>query len=364
MRRALIFLVLVSAVVVVVHNKQSRRCAPPETSAATNSASPKEMHKTRIAARSHSGRAAQQASNRRSIQDLLKTGLDNLPKLTAEQAELYLQANHRNAGSLLAAWQTTGETRYLHEAWEKSPHDAHVDFSVAFRADFTPEERRQALENLKQADPNNALGNYLSAAQDFKSGQQSEALQELTAGAAKSTLSDYYRDFAQNAVEAYEAAGYPATEAKMLGEGGVMLPDLAQLKSVGKDLVALSQSYQQAGDAASAQSALQMAMNLGDQVRNEPQAPLITTLVGIAMDRIALDAMDPAAPYGNSGQTVQDQINTLVQQRQNIRDLNNQAQGLWDAMSDQDFGDFYNRRTLFGELAAEQWIVTKFGQTQ
>src|ERR1039457_2353792 len=49
-----------------------------------------------------------------------------LPKLTLEQIESYLAANQRNAGTLLAAYQATGDKRWLQEAKEQYPNDPSV----------------------------------------------------------------------------------------------------------------------------------------------------------------------------------------------------------------------------------------------
>lgn len=285
---------------------------------------------------------------------------EEIPKLSPAQVEPFLSSNRRSAGSLLAAFRTTGEVGYLREAMEKYPNDPRVNYAAAMRADLTPEERHQALENLK-SDPNNALGNYLSAFADFKSGDQAAALQEMAAAGKKPGWQDYTADFIQNSEEAYRAAGYSEAEAKAMGASGVPLPDLSEFKSVGKNLVELAKTYQQSGDAASAQAALQSAMNIGQQVNSATQQPPITTLVGIAIERMALETMDPGAPYGDSGQTVQDQINALVQQREAIRNLSKQESGLLGSMSDTDLVTYYDRLKTFGWLSAAQWAVEKYG---
>src|SRR5579859_3146186 len=46
----------------------------------------------------------------------------NFPKLTLAQVEPYLQANHRNAESLLAAFATTGDRAFVREAMQKFPN--------------------------------------------------------------------------------------------------------------------------------------------------------------------------------------------------------------------------------------------------
>jgi hypothetical protein len=95
---------------------------------------------------------------------------EELPKLSPEQVQSYLEKNHRSVESLLAAFHATDDPAYLREAMERYPADPRLDY-VAWRRSQSPEERRQWLDAFKQSAPDNALANYLSARDYFKSGQ-------------------------------------------------------------------------------------------------------------------------------------------------------------------------------------------------
>src|SRR5437588_1782 len=82
----------------------------------------------------------------------------------------------------------------LGEAVDKFPADPQVAFERAFQKGASPEERAQALEAFKNADPNNSLPNYLSASDYFKAGKVDEALQELKAASAKPQFQDFTPD--------------------------------------------------------------------------------------------------------------------------------------------------------------------------
>ncbi|WP_150107483.1 hypothetical protein, partial [Pedosphaera parvula] len=197
---------------------------------------------------------------------LLRAGKE-LPKLNLSQLQTYLDANHRSAASLLAAFRATGDASLLQEAREKFPNDPRVAF-VAIYQNGSPEERRQWIDNLKQSAPDNALGDYVSAFDHFKSGQTDQAVQDLVAASGKSKWQDYSMDSMQNAEEAYRAAGYSEAEAKAAAVMGQPLPQLAELKGLGRNLGELANSYRQAGDEASAQAALQMGLNLGQRLED------------------------------------------------------------------------------------------------
>jgi hypothetical protein len=106
-------------------------------------------------------------------------------------------------------------------------------------------------------------------------------------------------------------------------------------------------------------------VNLGRNVDdNESGAPfLINTLVGMNIERNALSAMDPSAPYGSDGQTVQDQLNQLAQQKTALKNLNDQFNTTAvPAMSQQDWISYQQRQNIFGEAAADQWAIAKYGR--
>ena len=300
-------------------------------------------------------------------EDLQPTNLysrfkDNAPKLTAAQVEAYLKANRTNAASLLAAYRTSGDPALLKEAMEKFPDDPQVAFEAVLDKDLSPEQQRQWLNTFEQDAPNNALANYLSAFNYFNSGQIDQGVQELSTASGKQP-NDYTLARAQDDEEAYLSAGYSAAEAERISDGWLMIPQLSQVKKLGVDLVDLAKAYNQSGDRASGQAAFQMAINLGQRYADPSNDPmLIHQLVGSAIEKIALSAMDPNSSYGDNGQTVQDQLNQIAQNRAAINELVQQATPWLPTMSDQDILNYENRRRAFGEVAALQWVASKYGQ--
>ena len=282
------------------------------------------------------------------------------PKLTVEQVEAYLKANGRKASNLLAAYRTSGDPALLEEAMQNYPNSPQVAFEAGIKKDLSPEQRRQWLNTFEQTAPDNALANYLSARDYFNAGQTDQAVQELATAAGKQQFQDYTLDRRQDDEEAYLAAGYSAAAAKMIASGQVELPQLSELKQLGLQMVDLSKSYQQAGDDTSVQAVLNMAVGLGQSYG--PGDCAISHLVGLAIERNALNAMDPGSPCGGNGQTVQDQLNQIALQKAAITSLFNQGTPLLEAMSDLDWISYIDRDKSCGEEAAMQWAVSKFGQ--
>jgi RNA polymerase sigma factor (sigma-70 family) len=176
---------------------------------------------------------------------------------------------------------------------------------------------------------------------------------------------DYSLEFVQNGEEAYLAAGYSSAEAKTPASMELLLPQLAELKQLDRQIVDLAASYRQAGDDASARIALLMGANLGqryNQPNGSPGEALVSQLVGIAIERIALNAMDPAAPYGSDGSTVKDRLDQLAQQDAQLRSRSQQVSAMLPTMSDQDWISYKDRWRSFGEAAAEHWLISKYGR--
>jgi hypothetical protein len=289
------------------------------------------------------------------------------PKLTSEQIAPFLAQNHRNAASLLAAYRATGDRAYLLEAMERFPKDPGVALLAFYRGipsgdlrAAASEQRRQWLETFQQAAPDNALADYLSAFDHFKAGQPDLAAQEVLAGAGKPGLQDYLVDQIQNTEEAYRAAGYSEAEAKAYGMSGMRVTHLTELNLLGGELIKLARSYQQAGDNASANAAFQMAIQLSERLGQPGSLTVVPTYASINIQREVLKSMDPNSVYGSNGQTVQDQLNALNERLATLKDIGKQAREILPSLTDQDLISYFDRTTLFGEEAAQRWLVSKY----
>jgi RNA polymerase sigma factor (sigma-70 family) len=289
--------------------------------------------------------------------------LETKERLSAAQVEAYLSENRRSAASLLAAFRTTRDEALLEEAMQKFPNNPQVAFEAALRKEATPAERHHWLEAMKQAAPQNSLADYLSALDQFKAGQTDQAVQELLSASGKQELQDYSRQRSQDDEEAYRVAGYSVHEAKLIAAAHLLLPHLAQMRELGNYIVDLAKSYAQAGDASSAQNALQMGITMGRRFGDpSPGESLIGQLVGIAVERTTLGAMDPKAISGADGQTVEERLKQLTERRSAIQQLSHEAESLWPTLPDEDWISFNDRSKVFGEEAALRWVTSKYSQ--
>jgi tetratricopeptide (TPR) repeat protein len=245
---------------------------------------------------------------------------------------------------------------------EQFPHDPQVAYEAAMRQGLSTDQRRAWLDAFKQAAPDNTLANYLSAREFIQAGQVDQAVQELITAAGKPQFQDYTIERAQDDVEAYLSAGYSAAEAERIALSWLELPQLAPIKQLGHDLVALAKAYDQSADHDSAQAALQIALQMGQRYSDVPNAALISQMVGLAVERLALETMDPNSPCRPNGQTAQNRLAEIAQQKALVQDLDRRSEPLMPRLSDQDVLNFENRRLRFGEVAAMQWVLSRHEQ--
>ena len=99
-----------------------------------------------------------------------------------------------------------------------------------------------------------------------------------------------------------------------------------------------------------------------DTLVQTPQITLIQELVGMAIQRIALNGMNPSSPYGQAGQTVQDQIDALAARRKAMRTLTSESAPILMSLSDEDTVHYFDRSRMYGEVAALRWVMTKSPQ--
>jgi hypothetical protein len=58
----------------------------------------------------------------------------HVPKLSIEQAEKFLAENQRSAASLVAAFRTSGEEKFMAEAMQEFPNDPQVAFESTLQS--------------------------------------------------------------------------------------------------------------------------------------------------------------------------------------------------------------------------------------
>ena len=281
------------------------------------------------------------------------------PALPREKGEDYVERCKRDAPSLLAAYRLTRDKSYLTEAAQSHPHDPRIQIAMLGDASLPPDQRAQWLERLKQSAPDNALGNYLSAAELFKSKQPERALQELAAAAGKARFDDYATADIQATEEMLLFAGRSPVEAKGTAFAGTLLPHLQSLTAVSREMAALQKDQVARGDTASAEAVATLGLSIARQINTGPsRGILIEQLVAMAFEKRVLEPLDQNRSYEFLRQTPAERLAVLQTQRDEIRSLTQKLDAFDPAsgLTEPELLVYFERMKSAGELEALRWL--------
>jgi tetratricopeptide (TPR) repeat protein len=271
-------------------------------------------------------------------------------KLTATQIHAFVNARNRSVDALLSAFRLGGDEAYLQEAIERFPDHPQVLFASLSQA-HDPAKRLAILENLKRVEPGNALGNCLAARALFDLGRKDEALAEMQKVAGK-PVNDFTIASAQNDEEAYLSAGYPPAKAKMAALFGSTKRELLQLRGLGDSMGQLRESYQSAGDADSAQAVRDLQIGLARQLQEG--GTIVDVLVGMVVEKQALKGLDSDEQRAR--------LEEIAQRKEYLTGNTKRVTALMDdpSVAEGDWLLFFDRAKLFGETAANEWMLEKY----
>lgn len=278
--------------------------------------------------------------------------------LPREKIAAWLEKSRTNAESLLAARQAGGDTEYLRQALAQFPNDPRVLCSAIVLKSDSPEAQRERLDRFKAAAPDNALADYLSARDHLKNSRPAEALQDLAQAMQKTKFQDYTVEAAQAAEELYLSAGKSEAEARTLACAGVLLPQLAELKGLGRDMVELQKQYLQAGDTTSAQTLTEYGLQLSRQLETgEGSRTMIGQLVGQAIESMLLKQLEPSQSYDFLGGTPEQRAAQLSEQKSALRENSTRCWKYLETAPDAELSAYFERWKMFGETQANAWLA-------
>ncbi|MFZ2640464.1 MAG: hypothetical protein WA117_05710 [Verrucomicrobiia bacterium] len=304
-------------------------------------------------------RSGSAADNDVQILKALLNGTRNL-KLSPVEVERYLNEHGRSAANLLAAFQASGDNRYLKDAAAAFPDDPHVQFLV-LALNALSEDRAQWVTAFQHAAPDNRLASFFAALDGFKNNQPANALQEMVAAASKTSYEDYLLDHSVAAEALYLGAGRTELEAKLAATFGLLLPHLSMMRDLSRELGMMEASAMASGDLATAQTAASVGLGLAQQITEGSSVPTyVNEMVGQAIERQFLATADAAVVEQVLGQTAAERLAELDRQRNDIR----QTVAEWSArvetgeFSAGEMAEYFDRVRYAGEPEANRWMLS------
>jgi hypothetical protein len=281
-------------------------------------------------------------------------------RISVEQVEAYLLRVHRSAEGLLNAFEETGDTNYLAEAALKFPDNPLVQMEMLFQ-ETSIEEHQQWLERFKKSSPDNALPNYFSALEKFKSGSVEAALGEMDS-ASKKTVNSFDQDRIQSREEMYLLTGYFPVEAAEAAFS-YKIATLPKMREMSRAIDESTQKYRAAGDYDSVRELAAVGVEAGRQFTDGKAGPSLSSRGwGAAMEEIALKNLDADTYYDFLGSTAGQRVQELKIQKKEWRDLGENHATLYFALSDSEKLVYYDRFKLYGELTAMRWLKRNYGR--
>ncbi|MES2922844.1 MAG: hypothetical protein V4819_14920 [Verrucomicrobiota bacterium] len=271
------------------------------------------------------------------------------PKLTRQEIDDYLQARSRSASALLAAFRLSNDDAFLREAREKFPHDTQVLLASIGRVG-DPAKRLEFLESLKHSDPENGIVDALSARAFFDLGKNDEALAALSQSAGK-PIRDYTVLSCQNDEEAYLAAGFPPLQAKMTALFQSTKPLVIQMRNLVDGMKKQREIAGLAGDDAAVQSSRDLQLQLAGEVQQG--GFMVDSLVASVLESKVLKEID--TPEARA------RIEEMALQKNSMVEASKRVTALMEtsAVPENDWLLYFDRAKIFGEKAANDWLLEK-----
>ena len=295
-------------------------------------------------------------------------GAERMPEPTAEDAARFLAKHGETPANLVVAFQKTQDRRLLERALELFPNSPLVLMAAVESISnsaapkpgetYVPDAQRMAfIERLKAADPNNPLPWIFTAQELFKSGQTGEAVADLRAALERPAFYTYSNERMDSAQKFYEDLGLHPTEAGLLAMAGMTLPHMGAAMQSSRGLMDLQQGACAAGDRAAENDALRLTYGLGRTFATpEASRTLIGQLVGISMEKRALEALPADASRDWLTVVPAQRLADMEAQKQNVKNLTASLDWVVQSQNEPLLTEYLRRFRNDGELSALTWL--------
>ena len=294
-----------------------------------------------------------------------------MPKPTPEDIARFLAKHGETAVNLVAAFGVDRDRRWLDRALELFPNSPIVLMAAieAVPSSDAPKpgeksqpdaERLALIERFKAADPKNPLAWIFSAQELFKAGQAAEAVADIRAALERPAFYIYANERMDGAQRLYEDLGLNPVEAGAIARAGLTLPHMGAAHQASRSLMEWQKSAAESGDTAAAEDALHLTYDLGRTFATpEASRTLIGQLVGISMEKRAIEALPAGAQPAWLAVAPAQRLAEMERQRQDVRDLTAAADWLYRSRDEQLFAEYLRRNRSDGELSALTWLKTQ-----
>ena len=293
-------------------------------------------------------------------------GTPEFKKLALERGKKWLESRGRDAASLVAMWDVTGDEALLLEAAEKFPNDPRVCLGMIQHAGKDGTAALPWIERLIAAEPDNPNGHYLKVSALMRQKDSPGALIALRAATAlKGTLDDHLRDRILTVREAALASGARIREASYLALLAPLSHTTAYQTFAGASRVLRAEivAAKAAGDQGRLVEIADLGMAVVAHANGGASHSLVDELVGLTVEKAVLSELPGDTEFGVTGRTVSEQREELELRRARMQEYlkqTNAAGEILDESSDAVYAEYADRVLLHGERAARTWLLEQF----
>ena len=263
--------------------------------------------------------------------------------------------SHSLGEALVIAGLITNSPDLIRQGIETDPENGHLLFIGATLTAFSAEERLAMSMRLLEADPENGLAAFIHASHLLGAGQSDAAIEMMRSSTERTRIYDFGIETQLLMEEAYGAAGISPGAAKLRSAYNLQMPYLSDLRSLVSSLKGMEGSFT-TGEASELQSlTASMGHRLADQSRS---GMLVSTLMGFSLEEATLAGLPDAAPSPYMGLTVAQARESIVAERQAIRQEMVNLPDVEEILSADPelMGRYIDRVRLTGELEATKWL--------
>ena len=290
------------------------------------------------------------------------------PEATPADLDRFLAKHGETAANLVAAFENTGDRRWLDRALELFPNSPIVLMkAIESLAGGTPrkdgeayqanKERLDLIERFKAADPNNPVPWLFAAQEFFKAKQTAEGVAEIRAALERPAFYTYSNERTDSAQRLYESLGLGSLEASALAMFGLTLTHMSAAQQSSRGLMELQKSAAESGDTAAADDALRLTYGLG-RMFTTPEASrfLVGQLVGTSMEKRALEALPADAQRDWLTVAPAQRLAEIEKQKQAVKEVVAASEWILQTRDEQLFAEWLRRVRSEGESATLKWV--------
>jgi hypothetical protein len=283
----------------------------------------------------------------------------------------FLAKHGETPANLIAAFESTGDRRWIERALERFPNSPLVLMKAV---DATGEksspkegeayqvnkEKLALIERFKTADPNNPVPWIFAAQEFFKAKQTADGIAEIRATLDRPGFYVYANERMDASQRLYESLGIGTLEASALATFGLTLPHMSAAQQASRGLMEWQKSAAESGDTAAANEALQLTYGLGRTFATpEASRLLIGQLIGLSMEKRALDALSADAQPGWLTVDRTQRLAEIEKEKQLAREVSANSEWALKSRDEQLLSEWLRRVRNESEAVALEWLKTQ-----